>query len=62
MTWIPVTERLPKLYINVLVFDSGHVVCAHFDMVFGKPLWIQCDEQDCIGVTHWMPLPEGPKQ
>ncbi len=73
MEWISVEDRLPepnKPYINV----DGHrvvnatkelIVCGHDNGV-----WVDYfDDEDLneerlleLGVTHWMPLPEPPKQ
>ena len=59
--WIPVSERLPKNGESVLVYRSGDNrisstmridICPYLgDGVF-------C----LLGVTHWMPLPEPPKE
>lgn len=56
--WIPVTERLPKPFEIVLVYDRT-----------GKSInWAYMTEhREWVGaivahiVTHWMPLPEPPK-
>lgn len=58
--WIPVTERLPEKDVRVLVWvgenscnfpviDTDRIHCGR---------WVRWDE--CI--THWMPLPEPPKE
>jgi len=75
--WISVKERLPELYQNVLVhYYNPHCVEPHnFAVAFrqngldefipGKHIWhvdsspLELDELD---VTHWMPLPEPPKE
>lgn len=56
--WIPVSERLPDEYTNVLVMSKR----------FEKPqidqMWIICGEKTWTldNVTHWMPLPQPPKE
>ena len=52
--WIPVTERLPDIWQNVLsVSKYGKVIV---DYVFTDGSWWSGRD-----VTHWMPLPEAPK-
>lgn len=50
--WIPVTERLPDIGIEVLVYSEDDGICVDYydGASFGY-----------YGVTHWMPLPEPPK-
>ena len=54
--WIPVTERLPGK-------DTRVIVCAslpegvHSDFIYEDGHWFVS-----IGVTHWMPIPEPPKE
>ena len=50
--WIPVTERLPDIGIEVLVYSEDDGIC------------VDCCDGDsfvCYYVTHWMPLPKPPK-
>ena len=51
--WIPVTERFPDVGKNVLVYSEFDFVSVdyHGGDSFGYAL-----------VTHWMPLPEPPKE
>lgn len=67
--WIPVTERKPKTDDIVIVAihdDSGDTpydvtnVGFYLD-VFPLGIWVVEDER-CNYVTHWMPLPEPPKE
>lgn len=67
--WNPVTERLPETtdgdYVLACVTWKG----AHIDyrdavvMAFVSEDGLVDVEMDCVldGVTHWMPLPEGPE-
>ena len=56
--WIPVTERLPEYDTDVLTFRGTAGFC------------IECYHTDGWGfdnifmddITHWMPLPEQPKE
>lgn len=67
--WIPVEERLPEDCADVLALVTGLYGKCSFERApmlcawFGKDGWF-CNEYpnwDNPGVTHWMPLPEGPK-
>lgn len=67
--WIPVTERLPEDCADVLALVTGLYGKCSFERApmlcawFGKDGWF-CNEYpnwDNPGVTHWMPLPEGPE-
>lgn len=61
--WIPVTERLPKNYEAVLTFDgrSIHIMAHHHD--FKDPFGIvKGNFMGYAPITHWMPLPEPPKE
>lgn len=59
--WIPVTERLP---------ENEEVLCIN-DYSFYMVGWLHCDDvgnyicesdsENMFDVTHWMPLPEPPK-
>ncbi len=65
--WIPITERYPASNVgNVLIYAP---MCYGVDMAElsytqdGKPYQWDADRArfQLYEVTHWMPLPEGPK-
>lgn len=71
--WIPVEERLPEICTNVLVagrmkYRWEHKYLQFVDMAFfneGEFFetfndWYE--GQDEFEITHWMPLPEHPKE
>ena len=69
--WISVKDRLPKLYEPVLITYIGHRDKElHCDEIatkdeFGDWIWWDggfTGEKVCVTVTHWMPLPEPPKE
>jgi hypothetical protein len=70
MEWISVKDRLPETYDLVLMTNieskhlEDHWVCA--GSMNRKKVWynqFQDNNSDCsVRVTHWMPLPEPPKQ
>ena len=61
--WISVKDRLPENIANrvlVVCERSNGVFYAHYE----KPFWInlETDKPFISTVTHWMPLPEPPKE
>lgn len=65
--WIPVEERLPEDRSNVLVVAYWH---ERWGVYMGwcapeRAEWsvhVGIGDRDDIAVTHWMPLPEPPKE
>lgn len=61
MEWISVEDRLPENKVRVLLFDN-----EGFGVVSGRliaSVWYLESEKDLnSNVTHWMPLPEPPKE
>lgn len=66
--WIPVTERLPESYEPVLaVCNSGKIFVGEYVDLGWRTLWRIKTARDSTKeitrkVTHWMPLPEPPKE
>lgn len=61
--WIPVTERLPKESCKCLVYTErgeygGYDITSYSVMTMAFLDY----EIGCEKVTHWMPLPEPPKE
>lgn len=63
--WIPVTERLPKAFEHVLInapgdkpFNTVHEAHLRKDRLWDTGLY----RYDMEDITHWMPLPEPPKE
>ena len=71
--WIPVTERLPEEKINPNTRDFEYVLCTTIwgdvrPFKYGTPIgqkeahfWNGAGYVDAY-VTHWMPLPQPPKE
>ena len=58
--WIPVTERLPKDGAEVLAFNRTGFAYVDYRADGKWKINSMVDEEHEI-VTHWMPLPEPPK-
>ena len=62
--WIPVTERLPEAGKTVLVYGNrGGTYTAYLEHGGEYPLWHKLNSKShYCNPTHWMPLPEPPKE
>ena len=73
--WIPVAERLPDNIANKVIVccKNGYVGFGHYEKFRGNEVWYNLENDrpftdwnldDCetYEVTHWMPLPEPPKE
>ena len=62
--WIPVSERLPEDDSDVLAYlrigEEGRIYPANY----AKSMWFDCifNTPATNTTTHWMPLPEPPKE
>ena len=59
--WIPVTERLPEQNTRVIGFMAWKGITA---IEYQNENWYSIDHLQPLpneAVTHWMPLPEPPK-
>jgi hypothetical protein len=61
--WIPVSERFPKSGTFAIVHTKNGVIGEGILVEEGCWYWPGCEEcTEEIEVTHWMPLPEPPKE
>lgn len=65
--WISVKERLPKVEVKVIVWntewpDIEFMKMGYYDPTAGTETGWRCGEYVNLDVTHWMALPEPPKQ
>lgn len=72
LTWVPVADRLPPKFVEVLVAFSSQTSLAstgqYTDSPHDKHGWCypsenngSCDDGSDPAVTHWMPLPDPPQ-
>ena len=57
--WIPVTDKLPQKCQFYLVTDFGVVEEAYYN---SDGVWFSPHGDKLKAVSHWMPLPEPPKE
>lgn len=67
MEWISVKDRVPRLHAKVLIlnkYEEQFVALCVDDLTV--ELCIECNCEgggtEALNVTHWMPLPEPPKE
>lgn len=63
--WIPVSERFPEEWVEVITYQPnpfGWIIRIGVHIGHGK--WREAERHEMmeIPVTHWMPLPELPKE
>jgi hypothetical protein len=61
MEWISVKDRLPKKECRLIVFADDYVCEADYGDL-GDLEYVFSEAFDQIYPTHWMPLPDPPKQ
>lgn len=60
--WISVKDKEPEIGRAVLLYSEfGIVECGERTLRKYKPYITTWTHDELIGVTHWMPLPEPPK-
>lgn len=66
--WISVKDKLPKRYMTVLTWEKalrpelGFEPQYQLAARFSSGEWCQRSGQKYYEITHWMPLPEPPKE
>lgn len=65
--WISVKDRLPPYLGKKILVVNGHgniKMMAFWNKVGNNWTWLDCDGQinHVNDITHWMPLPEPPKE
>jgi hypothetical protein len=58
--WIDCKDKLPEVRGEYIVNIDG--VVMELTYLKHRGLWVGHDGDVYMGVTHWMPLPEPPKQ
>ena len=62
--WIPITERLPEkdeVYLTCYKFDKSGSSYVRTLSYYVRERHFQYEGYAGLTVTHWMPLPEQPK-
>ena len=60
--WIPVTERLPEKQGEYFVMIEGDKISTTLYYEWADKYWFDFPNGRKFVVTHWMPLPEPPKE
>ena len=64
MEWISVESKLPKTYLDVLIYDCYGITSVGFLVKHETGLleWFVQGEWVTVYGSHWMPLPKPPKE
>ena len=57
--WVSVKDRLPNEGSYLVFLDNGFICRAFFNK---ENIWVDVMSSKLLNVTHWMPLPEAPKE
>lgn len=60
--WIPVTERMPERFKEVLLWDAIDKTVFTGELDDDDDWFIARFQNEAFNITHWMPLPEPPKE
>ena len=58
--WISVEDKLPPIYVNVLIYDTIDNYISN-SLLNKNKQWIGY-ESNIDDITHWMPLPNPPQE
>ena len=63
-SWISVKDRLPEPFVSVLGYcpDEDPLPTVHEVYMNGFGQWTSAQVYGMGNVTHWMPMPEPPKE
>ena len=56
--WISVSERLPEPHKDVMTYDGFFM---NVDFIYNDGTWSKQQRTIIRPITHWMPLPDAPK-
>lgn len=59
MEWISVNDKLPEEGVEVIACNARFRCIGYIDK---QGVWRESEEWTTVSITHWIPLPEPPKQ
>ena len=64
MEWISVKDKLPPNDTEILTYQPDMKYVSSFSAAWfdGEDFWYDGNGSPERGITHWMPLPEAPKE
>jgi hypothetical protein len=66
MEWISVKDRLPEIGQSIIFFCVDHIRAGKYYATFSDNsdlgFYDLCCNYDFDNVTHWMPIPQFPKE